>query len=81
VYGTSSKQRMAAREREAVVNGILSNEADNFPTSSNAILRFEAIKYLTRSEIFLLAYTYRKVQLEEGNQNTVNEISITTRKQ
>jgi hypothetical protein len=37
-----------------MVVAMANNKADNYVTSGNAVLRFEAIKYLSRSEILLL---------------------------
>lgn len=36
-----------------LVLGMVNNTADNFVTAGNSVLRFEAIKYLSRSEILL----------------------------
>jgi hypothetical protein len=44
-----SEQGISARE----IVGIVNNNADNFMTSSNAILRFEAIKYLRSKYYFI----------------------------
>jgi hypothetical protein len=41
---------------DALVAGMVKNKADNFVTSDNAVLGFEAIKCLRRSEILLLKF-------------------------
>jgi hypothetical protein len=37
---------------EALTVGMVSNKADNFVTCDGAVLRFEAIKYLSKSEVY-----------------------------
>jgi hypothetical protein len=36
-----------------VITGMINNEEDNFSTSGNAMLRFEGIKFLNRTETLL----------------------------
>jgi hypothetical protein len=44
------------RSTDALIVGVDSKKADNCATSGKAIFRFEAIKYLSRSEILLCKY-------------------------
>jgi hypothetical protein len=61
---------------------MVNNGADNFVTSGNAVLRFEAIRYLSKSEISLwkILPTNKQWKVkfsEERKQYTARTIPIT----